>query len=63
MNTVVFVFVLVGVAGVALECVGRFTGHRCPTITDVARFVHVRRLGGWILFLTWALVGWHLLAS
>ena len=63
MNAVVVVFVLVALAGATLECLGRLSSHRCPTIADVARFVHMRRLGGWILFLTWAFVGWHLLAS
>ncbi len=57
------VFVSIAIAGLVLDFVGRFVTPRCPTITDIARYVGRHRFGGWLLFLTWAFVGWHLLAS
>jgi hypothetical protein len=57
------VFALVTVTGVALELVGRLTSPRCPTISHIARAVHRRRFGGWLLFAMWAAVGWHLFSS
>jgi len=59
----VVVFVLVTGVGITLDLIGRYTSQRCPTIGTVARAIHRRRFGGWLLFIMWAVVGWHLLAS
>ena len=48
--------------GAFLNALGHATRGRWPTLGDVARTIHRHRWGGWVLFLTWALVGWHLLA-
>ncbi len=63
MNAAATVFVLIALIGLVLDVIGRIGVRRCPTISDVARFVHRRRIGGWLLFAMWAFVGWHLLAS
>jgi hypothetical protein len=63
MTFAVVVFGVIALIGVTLDVIGRHVSRRCPTISDIASYIHRRRFGPWLLFAMWAAVGWHLLAS